>query len=70
MAGKSGAAKRRTIPYHNTLQWYTRIVTSETCAVCKSQCARGIEYMEQMSKPGAVGRGVPCVLTAYKISPK
>ena len=70
MAGKSRAAKRRTVSYHNTLQWYTKIVTSETCAVCKSQCARGIDYLERMSRPGAVGRGVPCVLTRYKISTK
>ncbi|HZG56454.1 hypothetical protein [Paenibacillus sp.] len=70
MAGKSGGAKKRTISYHNTLQTYTRIVTSEVCAACKSQCDRGIEYMEKMKQPGAVGRGVPCILTAYKITAK
>jgi len=70
MAGKGRAVKQRTIAYHNTQQWYMKIVTSDTCASCKSQCARGIEYLELMSKPGAVGRGVPCVLTAYRISQK
>jgi len=72
MAGKSGksgkAVKGRSIPQHNLAQTYMKIVTSATCAACKSQCARGIAYLEQMEKPGAVGRGVPCVLTSYKIS--
>jgi hypothetical protein len=40
-----------------------KIVTSETCAVCKTQCARGIAYLEKMSSPGEMGNGVPCVLT-------
>ncbi|BBI34598.1 hypothetical protein [Cohnella abietis] len=40
-----------------------KIVTSETCVVCKSQCKRGLSYLEKMSLPGAVGTGVPCVLT-------
>lgn len=68
MAGKSGASKRRTVPHHNTLQYYTKIVTSETCAACTSQCSRGIAYLELMSKPGAVGQGVPCILTKYKMT--
>jgi hypothetical protein len=40
-----------------------KIVTSETCAVCKTQCARGIAYLEKMSSPGELGNGVPCILT-------
>lgn len=46
-----------------------KIVTSDTCEVCRQQCARGIDYLERMSRPGAVGCGVPCILTkgkAYK----
>ncbi|WP_096199655.1 hypothetical protein [Bacillus sp. FJAT-45350] len=44
-------------------------VTSDTCSKCSTQCSRGIAYIEKMSKPGAVGYGVPCILTkgkAYK----
>ncbi|MBD2861914.1 MULTISPECIES: hypothetical protein [Paenibacillus] len=46
-------------------QAHYKFVTSDVCAVCKHQCARGIRYMERMKQPGAVGRGVPCVLTRY-----
>ena len=70
MSGKSAAAKRRAIPSHNLKQWYARIVTSETCAACTNQCARGIAYLEKMNRPGAVGRGVPCILTAYRLAVK
>jgi hypothetical protein len=70
MAGKSGGKKirRKDIPQHNKNQLYMKIVTSDTCKVCKSQCSRGIEYMERMSEPGAVGKGVPCVLTGYRLN--
>jgi len=40
-----------------------KIVTSNTCEVCKTPCKRGLDYLEMMSSPGAVGYGVPCVLT-------
>ncbi|WP_372631485.1 hypothetical protein [Cohnella sp.] len=40
-----------------------RIVTSDVCAVCKTPCTRGLRYLAQMNVPGAVGQGVPCVLT-------
>lgn len=43
-----------------------KVVTSDVCAVCKQQCERGIRYMEKMSLPGAVGFGVPCILTKGK----
>lgn len=43
-----------------------KIVTSSTCQVCKQQCQRGMDYMERMSKPGAIGLGVPCILTRGK----
>ena len=70
MAGKSAAAKRRAIPFHNLQQSYMKIVTSETCAACNSKCARGIKYLNRMQTPGAVGLGVPCVLTSYKLQVK
>ncbi|GAB2698471.1 hypothetical protein ACFQWB_14060 [Paenibacillus thermoaerophilus] len=40
-----------------------RIVSSDVCRLCKQQCARGIAYMNRMEEPGAVGYGVPCILT-------
>ncbi|MCT8138406.1 hypothetical protein H1D32_12005 [Anaerobacillus sp. CMMVII] len=43
-----------------------KVVTSNTCFVCKNQCARGLAYLERMSKPGAIGKGVPCILTKGK----
>jgi hypothetical protein len=43
-----------------------KIVTSATCEVCKQQCERGLTYLERMSQPGAIGYGVPCILTKGK----
>ncbi|MCK6255978.1 hypothetical protein LCY76_05085 [Fictibacillus sp. KIGAM418] len=43
-----------------------KMVTSSTCLSCKTQCARGLAYIDKMSKPGAVGQGVPCHLTKGK----
>ncbi|MBM7564325.1 hypothetical protein [Paenibacillus sacheonensis] len=40
-----------------------KLVLSDTCAVCKTPCARGMRYYESMKQPGAVGKGVPCILT-------
>jgi predicted DNA binding CopG/RHH family protein len=40
-----------------------KIVTSDVCAVCKTPCKRGLDYLRQLQAPGAVGQGVPCVLT-------
>jgi len=47
-----------------------KTVSSDVCLVCKQQCERGIRYMERMSEPGAVGYGVPCILTRGKAAPK
>lgn len=47
-----------------------KIVTSDVCAVCKTPCARGLAYLARMSEPGAVGNGVPCVLTLPKAAVK
>ncbi|MFC0470786.1 hypothetical protein ACFFHM_09850 [Halalkalibacter kiskunsagensis] len=44
-------------------QYTMKLVTSETCFICKQQCPRGLAYLEKMSKPGAIGKGVPCRLT-------
>ncbi|MDQ0255965.1 hypothetical protein J2S74_003349 [Evansella vedderi] len=43
-----------------------KMVTSSTCIICKKQCRRGLAYIEKMSKPGAIGKGVPCILTKGK----
>jgi len=43
-----------------------KIVTSATCQVCTQQCQRGIRYLERMAQPGAIGFGVPCILTLGK----
>ena len=40
-----------------------KIVLSDVCAVCKTPCAKGLAYLARMKKPGAIGHGVPCVLT-------
>ncbi|MWV45181.1 hypothetical protein GRF59_16265 [Paenibacillus sp. HJL G12] len=40
-----------------------RLVTSQVCEVCKTPCARGMAYAARMREPGAVGKGVPCILT-------
>lgn len=74
MAGKTGkgggkTAVSRQIPQHNLNQLYMRIVTSDVCQACKSPCARGIDYLGRMEAAGAVGRGVPCVLTGHRLKP-
>lgn len=40
-----------------------KLVTSQVCEVCKTPCADGISYRERMRVPGAVGKGIPCILT-------
>ncbi|MEF3303892.1 hypothetical protein [Paenibacillus sp. GYB003] len=61
MAGKK--AKKQVSSAKPQAQY--KIVTSDVCEVCKKQCARGIQYMALMERPGAVGGGVPCILTRY-----
>jgi hypothetical protein len=39
-----------------------KVVTSDVCRACK-KCERGRRYLEEMSQPGAIGKGVPCILT-------
>lgn len=55
--------KKKTITSVNRYQFHLNMVTSDICEICKSQCNRGIRYMEYMRVPGSMGRGVPCVLT-------
>jgi hypothetical protein len=52
----------------NKTRFNMKVVTSDKCESCR-QCERGLRYLEKMSLPGAVGYGVPCILTkgkAYK----
>ncbi|TKI55252.1 hypothetical protein E8L90_07205 [Brevibacillus antibioticus] len=61
---KGKKVKKNTPQHANQVQ--LKIVTSHTCQVCKQQCARGMAYLQQMSQPGAIGFGVPCILTKQK----
>lgn len=59
----------RFAPVVDKNKFNMKVVTSSTCEACKTQCHRGIAYIEKMSQPGAIGYGVPCILTkgkAYK----
>ncbi|AOZ91576.1 hypothetical protein PNBC_15580 [Paenibacillus crassostreae] len=42
-----------------------KLVTSHVCEECKTPCAAGIRYRERMRLPGAVGNGIPCILTKW-----
>jgi hypothetical protein len=55
--------KKKEVSSLNRSQFHLKIVTSDICENCKSQCIRGIRYMEYMKIPGSIGRGVPCILT-------
>lgn len=60
-ASKAGSKKKKSHELHHQPQM--KIVTSDTCEICPTQCRRGINYLEKMAKPGAIGFGVPCILT-------
>ena len=65
--GKGKVVKKKK-ELSSRVQYTMRIVESATCAVCKTPCARGMRYLDMMSEPGAVGKGVPCILTRRKIN--
>lgn len=65
--GKGKVVKKKKEP-SSRAQYTMRMVESNTCAVCKTPCTRGMRYLEMMSQPGAVGKGVPCILTRRKIN--
>ncbi|MCM3784284.1 hypothetical protein M3231_14965 [Neobacillus mesonae] len=56
---KGGASKEK-------VRTSMKLVTSEVCEVCKTPCVLGMTYAERMRQPGAVGKGVPCILTKPK----
>ncbi|RKP55320.1 hypothetical protein D7Z26_08955 [Cohnella endophytica] len=57
------AAKKKKKVHSERQRPQMKIVTSDTCAVCKTPCKRGLDYLAKMRIPGASGNGVPCVLT-------
>ncbi|MCM3746215.1 hypothetical protein M3223_02475 [Paenibacillus pasadenensis] len=61
-SSKSKTAKKKA-PVSDRRQVHMKLVLSHTCAVCKTPCSRGLKYLDRMRQPGAVGKGVPCVLT-------
>jgi hypothetical protein len=58
-----GKAAKKKQPTSDRKRTVLKLVLSDTCAVCKTPCARGLRYLASMQQPGAVGRGVPCILT-------
>ncbi|WP_027091021.1 hypothetical protein [Cohnella thermotolerans] len=68
-AGKAKTVKKKRAS-SDSQQPQMKIVTSDVCAVCPTPCARGLAYFARMSAPGAVGNGVPCVLTLPKAAVK
>ena len=58
---KAGVRKKKKPETHPQPQM--KIVTVDTCIVCPTPCTKGIRYMKKMSQPGAIGCGVPCILT-------
>lgn len=65
--GKAGKAAKKKIESSRP-QYAMNIVTSSVCAVCKTPCERGMRYLARMTEPGAVGKGVPCILTRKRIN--
>lgn len=66
--GKAKVVKKKASA--ESQQPQMKIVLSDVCAVCPTPCARGLRYLARMSEPGAVGNGVPCVLTLPKAAVK
>jgi len=60
---KAKNAKLKKAPPSDRRNMRQQVVLSATCEACPTPCAKGIRYRERMRVPGAVGRGVPCVLT-------
>lgn len=59
----SKAIKKKKAPSDARLQPQMKLVLSDVCEVCPTPCSRGLAYLARMKEPGAMGAGVPCVLT-------
>ncbi|WP_084159151.1 hypothetical protein [Paenibacillus taiwanensis] len=68
MAKGKGAKNKKKELSGGRAQYTMRVVTSDRCIVCPTPCARGLKYVSRMNEPGAVGNGVPCILTRTKLS--
>ncbi|WP_134699151.1 hypothetical protein [Ammoniphilus sp. YIM 78166] len=55
--------KKAPVSVQDNMKHYLKMVPVDTCIHCTQQCRRGLEYIDKMSKPGAIGYGVPCHLT-------
>jgi len=66
--GKGSKSKLKKDISSSRPQYAMRIVESATCAACTQPCTRGLRYLAAMSQPGAVGKGVPCILTRKRIN--
>ncbi|MBP1154530.1 MULTISPECIES: hypothetical protein [unclassified Paenibacillus] len=62
---KNKKAKKKIQSSIDKNQFNMKVVTSDVCARCL-KCERGRQYLQNMSLPGAVGKGVPCMLTRGK----
>jgi hypothetical protein len=60
---KAKAGKKRMNQRPDRPNVRMSIVLSDTCEACPTPCPRGIRYRQRMREPGAVGKGVPCILT-------
>jgi hypothetical protein len=65
MSKNKKAKKNTPVSSIDKNQYNMKVVLSDVCAKCR-KCERGIRYLEKMSVPGAVGQGVPCMLTRGK----
>ncbi|MEK8126850.1 hypothetical protein WMW72_02905 [Paenibacillus filicis] len=65
MSKNKKAKKNTPVSSIDKNQYNMKVVLSDVCARCR-KCERGIRYLEKMSEPGAVGKGVPCILTRGK----
>ncbi len=60
---KAKNARAKKAPPSDKKHMRMQVVLSATCEACPTPCARGIRYRERMRQAGAVGKGVPCILT-------
>ena len=60
---KAKAGKKRNRQRSDQPVVRMSIVLSDVCEACPTPCPRGIRYRLRMREPGAVGKGVPCMLT-------
>ncbi|WP_159887494.1 hypothetical protein [Paenibacillus puerhi] len=65
MSKNKKAKKNTPVSSIDKNQFNMKVVLSDVCARCR-KCDRGVRYLEKMAVPGAVGKGVPCILTRGK----